>query len=100
SLAHEFKHVLDNPFVATLYPLPGRGYDRQRAEQLCDHFAACLLMPRAWIAALWTMGFRHPQALANRFRVSPTAMQIRLQGIGLVQPRARYGGPWTSRPSR
>src|SRR5438128_2533149 len=73
SLAHEFKHILDNPFVRVLYPAPHDAYDRRRAEQLCDHFAACLLMPRAWVTALWRTGIHDPRALARRCQVSPPA---------------------------
>lgn len=46
SLAHELKHVLDHRFVDVLYR-GVRGADRARwIEQVCDYFAACLLMPR------------------------------------------------------
>lgn len=87
SLAHEFKHVLDNPFINVLYPGEGRRHDERRAEQLCDHFAACLLMPRKWLVALWKDGVRDPRLLARRFQVSPTAMNVRLRAIGLNGPR-------------
>jgi hypothetical protein len=53
SLAHELKHILDNPFVTILYP--GRS---DLAEQVCDYFAACLLMPRRWLRQAWAEGMR------------------------------------------
>src|SRR5947209_5607840 len=40
SLAHEFKHVLDHPFVGFLYPERGGVTTTQRAEQIADYFAA------------------------------------------------------------
>ena len=49
SLAHEFKHILDHPFIDASYGrLPGSA-EQQWAERLCDYFAACLLMPKAWV---------------------------------------------------
>ncbi len=44
SLAHEFKHIIDHRFADLIYAkFPD--LDRARIiEQLCDYFAACLLM--------------------------------------------------------
>jgi Zn-dependent peptidase ImmA (M78 family) len=89
SLAHEFKHILDNPFDAMLYPnLPGENTD-ERAEKVCDYFAACLLMPRAWVRRAWHHGLQHLPQLARRFRVSQMAMHVRLLQTGLIDPPAR-----------
>jgi len=92
SLAHEFKHVLDNPFIDCLYPeLPGASAHR-RAEQVCDYFAACLLMPRPWVKrAYCDLGIQSLDQLSRRFGVSQQAMQVRLLTIGLVDPPARCG---------
>jgi Zn-dependent peptidase ImmA (M78 family) len=90
SLAHEFKHVLDHPFAATLYPDDRNRVDQHRAEQVCDHFAACLLMPRRLLEPRWEAGFRNPIALARLFRVSPTAMRFRLRATGLREAGAGY----------
>jgi len=88
TLAHEFKHVLDHPFTRTLYP---RYTEREnpQAEVLCDYFAACLLMPRPWVKRLWTGGLQDIDGLAARFRVSPAAMQRRVEQIGLVDRQRR-----------
>lgn len=90
SLAHEFKHVLDNPFVRVLYP-PIRGMSTaERRERACDHFAACLLMPRSWVKHLYCDdGIQDLRRLAYRFDVSQAAMRYRLNQIGLIEPPAR-----------
>jgi Zn-dependent peptidase ImmA (M78 family) len=90
TLAHEFKHILDHPFIDTLYAdQRGKPSDVQ-AELMCDHFAACLLMPRPWVKQLWTQATQDAQILAATFNVSPAAMNLRLQNLGLVQPRKRW----------
>ena len=90
SLAHEFKHVLDAPFGPTLYPA-WRGMTTQnRSEQAADHFAANLLMPRAWVKrAYYDEGVTDLRRLAFRFNVSQVAMRIRLSALGIVTARTR-----------
>lgn len=92
SLAHELKHVLDAPFGDLLYPdWRGLGAD-ERAEQVANHFAACLLMPKAWVKrAFYDHGLTDLRRLAYRFEVSQTAMRIRLESIGILQPALRCG---------
>ncbi len=86
SLAHEFKHILDHPFIATLY----RNTDDCVAEQACDYFAACVLMPRRWLRKAWADGVRDVHVLARRFGVAPLAVKIRLLQIGLIRPTSHY----------
>jgi len=90
SLAHEFKHVLDYPFVTTLYPaLPGMT-SKERQEQVCEFFAACLLMPRSWVKRAWcNERVQQPSRLSNRFGVSTAAMQVRLSTLGLLEQQRR-----------
>jgi Zn-dependent peptidase ImmA (M78 family) len=90
TIAHEFKHVLDHPFIGSAYPdLPGhRGHDR--AEQICDYFAGCVLMPKPWVqSAYYDRGIQRLELLARRFKVSQMAMRVRLLQLGIVQPQAR-----------
>lgn len=91
SLAHEFKHILDHRFVDVLYrEIP----DESRSEcieQVCDYFAACLLMPRPWVKWAWGNRIQSLPALANRFGVSQAAMQVRLTQIGLTTAAPRCG---------
>lgn len=89
SLCHEFKHILDNPFIEVLYPATASMSSAERAEQVCDHFAACLLMPRSWVKRSWTTGTQELRALARQFDVSRQAMSVRLSQIGLTEPGAR-----------
>jgi Zn-dependent peptidase ImmA (M78 family) len=89
SLVHEFKHILDNPFIETLYPASRSLSSADRAEQICDYFAGCLLMPRKQLKQAWVSGTQDIRKLARRFEVSNQAMQIRLLQVGLIEPAAR-----------
>jgi Zn-dependent peptidase ImmA (M78 family) len=89
SLGHEFKHVLDNPFIQVLYPASGGLSTTERAEQVCNYFAACLLMPQPWVKRFWNNGTQEPRALARQFDVSKQAMQVRLISIGLIDAEGR-----------
>ena len=92
SIGHEAKHVLDSPFAHFLYPPRDGQSATDRAEQVCDYFAACLLMPRAWVkSAYCNEGVQNVLRLAQRFEVSAMAMQVRLQQLGLVEPPRRCG---------
>ena len=62
SLAHEFKHVIDHRFRDVLYVDRPRLSADVQAEQAADYFAACLLMPRAWMKRAWAEGL---QSLAS-----------------------------------
>jgi len=90
TLAHEFKHVLDHPFIDRCYPdvVGQRGHER--AEQICDYFAGCLLMPKAWVTrAYCDDGIQEIRLLARRFAVSQMAMRVRLLQLGLIEPEPR-----------
>ena len=84
TLAHEFKHILDHPYISVLYPdsegLPSHG----RAEEACNYFAAALLMPRPWVRDAWRRGPQDVGRLAKHFDVSRAAMTIRLSQVGLA----------------
>jgi Zn-dependent peptidase ImmA (M78 family) len=92
SLAHEFKHVLDHPYIDLLYPDGNRRKpqpSKQRAEGMCDYFAGCLLVPRRMLKRAWASGNQDQRRLAALFNVSPAAMAVRLQQVGLVGPKTR-----------
>jgi predicted transcriptional regulator len=97
SLAHELKHVIDHPFIERAYPQVGRRTERQRAEQVCDYFAACLLMPRPWVKKAWASGTQEIEALAELFGVSTQAMTYRLVDLGLL-PSTRHNLYFRSLP--
>lgn len=102
SLAHELKHVLDDPFDDQLYGHLTPTNRRKRAEALCNHFAACLMMPRAWIKRDFCRGLQTPGKLARRYYMSKKAMTRRLTELGLARvsdrrlPEARYPAPWST----
>lgn len=87
TLAHEFKHVLDHSVANVAYARLSCGDAKRRdrqIEQICDHFAACLLMPRPVVKRAWTSGIQDIEALAGLFKVSSAAMQVRLDYLGLT----------------
>jgi hypothetical protein len=86
SALHELKHLLDDPFVASARHDP-------RAERVCNHFAACSLMPRVLLKRDWGNRIQNPAALAKRYGVSQSAMTIRLRDIGLVMVAHRGDRP-------
>ena len=89
SLAHELKHLIDHPMREVIYTDSRFGSAEQAAERAADYFAACLTMPRAWLKrCFYDEGFRDPQVLARRFRVSPPAMRYRFDQLGLLEPEA------------
>lgn len=83
SLVHEFKHILDNPFIQVLYPDTATTSRHERAEQVCDYFAGCVLVPRPWLKREWARGTQDVRQLADRFGVSQAAIRVRLLQTGL-----------------
>ena len=91
SLAHEFKHVLDHATIAHAYPATNTATSEEIAERVCDYFAACLLMPKAWVKSSYCYeGVQDIASLARRFAVSPAAMRYRLTQLGLIEPVQRH----------
>ncbi|MEZ5246684.1 MAG: ImmA/IrrE family metallo-endopeptidase [Acidimicrobiales bacterium] len=100
TLAHEFQHIILHPFVDEMFAGSSRTTAEARAEQLCDYFAACLLMPKLLVRQAWVSGGdnQNPDILARLFGVSTPAMQLRLRQLGLLtsaqrcrsQPRSYY----------
>ncbi|KSU53334.1 MULTISPECIES: ImmA/IrrE family metallo-endopeptidase [unclassified Gordonia (in: high G+C Gram-positive bacteria)] len=80
TVAHELKHIIDAGCAVE------RIYARLSAsqiEQVCDHFAACLLMSKQAVYHLWGEGLRTPEALAMACHVSVRAMKRRMAELGL-----------------
>jgi hypothetical protein len=89
SRAHELKHLIDHPLNDTIYRDSRFGSAERAAEGAADYFAACLLMPRAWLKrCFYDEGFRDPRVLARRFGVSAPAMRWRFDQLGLLEPEA------------
>ncbi len=102
SLAHEFKHIIDHPFVkADHYNTAPDGERQDHIESVCDYFAGCLLMPRPWLKRAWAGGTQDIGELARTFSVSRQAMKVRLDQTGLRPPTRRHTfGPGVSKGSR
>jgi predicted transcriptional regulator len=103
TLAHEFKHVLDHSVANVAYAKFGHGdasRQQRQIEHICDHFAACLLMPRMVVKRAWGSGIQDIDALAGLFKVSASAMQVRLDYLGLtdgerpVETYFRHSSPY------
>jgi Zn-dependent peptidase ImmA (M78 family) len=88
SMAHELKHILDHPFETILYARPQGS--RDLAQDTCEYFAACLLMPARWVRLAWRTGMHDPRALARHFGVPPYAAVVRLLQLGLIPPTSRH----------
>lgn len=102
SLAHEFKHIVDNQHIHVLYAAASEQESDKRREDACDWFAACLLMPRPWVKRLWAQGVQDVAVLAAVFTVSPAAMDRRLRELGLTPQRHNWQmqrGGWPSAPT-
>lgn len=90
TLCHEIKHILDASIEDIIYGHLPRNHARDmEIEAICNAFAAALLMPKKWIKRAWSQGMQNVATLAWYFEVSPQAMQIRLQTLGLTMPVPR-----------
>jgi Zn-dependent peptidase ImmA (M78 family) len=81
TLAHELKHILDDPFREELYPeWPHGSTDTppEQAEAMCEYFAGCVLVPRQWLYRAWDKGIRDPADLASLFDVSQRLIEVRM----------------------
>jgi Zn-dependent peptidase ImmA (M78 family) len=84
--------VIDDAFIEGLYPTVRAISPEERAEQVCDHFAANVLMPKTWIKRDFGNGIQDVDRLARRYRVSTAAMTYRLTQLGLLEPAPRCAG--------
>jgi Zn-dependent peptidase ImmA (M78 family) len=97
TLAHELGHYLlhsdliQDKFVDNkmynyndkMYRLYNKGIS-QFHETQANKFAATLLMPEDLVRECWRLTAPDLRKMANDFQVSPKAMEIRLQGLGLL----------------
>lgn len=91
SLAHEFKHIIDHPFVDLLYKGIPEAERADWIEHVCDYFAGCLLMPRPALKKAWTTQSQDLYSMAKTFYVSQAAMNTRLNQTGLAESAGRCG---------
>jgi len=92
TLAHEAKHLLDYTAAPVIHRTLGYGdvnRQTQQVEDICEHFAACLLMPRTWLKRAWASGVQDVPALAGLFNVSEEAMEKRLRFLGYIDDDPR-----------
>lgn len=92
TLSHEFKHLLDYTAAPVIHKGLGYGNSARQEgqiESICNHFAACLLMPRTWIKRVWSRGVQDTTTLALLFNVSEEAMERRLKFLGYIDPELK-----------
>lgn len=95
TLAHEYKHIIDYTSHETTYQTFGSYSAHDQAEDACDYFAGCLLIPRHLLKRAWADGIQTTRDLSAHFGVSKAAIRVRLQQTGLV-PTGRHSG-WFGR---
>jgi Zn-dependent peptidase ImmA (M78 family) len=94
TLAHELKHILDDPFRGLLYPDWPRDVvmaPPEDAEAICDYFAGCVLVPKAWLTRAWVEETHEITELASLFDVSERLVRVRLKQVGLVLGHSAAG---------
>jgi Zn-dependent peptidase ImmA (M78 family) len=88
TILHEYKHIIDHYHPGLGGRLPRTIYGLTPVEYIAEYFAGCVLMPRTWVKAAYCDGIQHPVELARLFDVSPRAMTVRLEQIGLIEHAA------------
>ncbi len=86
TIAHELGHYfVDHGHQS--FAEPGGG---SRRERDAERFAACLLMPAAWVKGYWEAYAANDEnrlaVVADLFEVSPTALKHRISELGLKGP--------------
>ncbi len=84
SLMHEFKHIIDHPTRHLVRGTKDHSAE-DTAERIADYFAACVLMPKAWVKTAFCSKTQKTEKLAAMFQVSPKAMSVRLSQLGLTE---------------
>jgi Zn-dependent peptidase ImmA (M78 family) len=103
TICHEYKHILDHSKPPLRESPARRFYGRPPAEYIADYFAGCLLMPKLMVTRAWYSGVQRLTDLTTMFDVSPAAMTVRLNQLGLQEAsyasgRQRFNCP--RRPTR
>jgi len=85
TVLHKYKHILDHYRPRLARPLPATVYGLDPVEYVADYFAGCVLMPKRLVKAAYFDGIQRASDLAELFDVSPRAMQVRLDQLGLTR---------------
>lgn len=83
TILHEYKHIVDHGSTARLYTGGRRRRPDRQAELAADYFAGCVLMPTKLLKRAWFGGVQQVRELAQLFDVSPRAIEVRLDQLGL-----------------
>lgn len=85
TLLHELKHIIDHRPQATARSAEADALH----ERLADYFAGCVLMPKRLLKRAWGEGTQRPSELGQLFDVSARAIAVRLDQVGLSEPKTR-----------
>lgn len=92
TLFHELWHIISDPEIDDAGAHAGIGTPYERSEHLANYFAACVLMPAAWIRRDWAWGLRDLADLSRRYGVHPRGIHIRLIELGLADEDPAVSG--------
>jgi Zn-dependent peptidase ImmA (M78 family) len=92
SIAHEYWHIVAHGSAGLVDMGSFTFLGREPVEAVAEYFAACLLMPKRLIKRAWGEGHQRLTELSDLFDVSPWAMKIRLEQLGLVDRAKRCDG--------
>lgn len=90
TIFHEAYHILCHRTDPAFRRI-GQGH-RPFDEVVADYFAACILMPKKWVREQWPRVHSIPK-MALIFRVSESAMRMRLTQLGLLEGASDSSSP-------
>lgn len=94
TVLHEYKHIIDHYHPGLGGRPPTTLYGLTPVEYVAEYFAGCVLMPRRLVKAAYYDGIQRLADLAELFDVSGRAMEVRLDQLGLADPKSRtLSGP-------
>lgn len=92
TLLHELWHIISDPEIDDTHAHTAIGEAYEPSEHLANYFAACVLMPSAWIRRDWAWGLRDLAALSRRYGVHRHGIHIRLIELGLADEDPAVSG--------
>lgn len=90
TIFHEAYHILCHR-ISPAFRRIDHGY-RPFDEVAADYFATCILMPRKWVREQWRRVYSIPR-MALIFRVSESAMRMRLTQLGFLEKASDSSSP-------
>lgn len=89
TILHEYKHIIDHGSPGLVDLGNFRPFGIPPVEYVAEYFAGCTLMPKRLVKRACGDGLQRLGDLADFFEVSPRAMAVRLEQLGLAEPLPR-----------